>query len=106
MGVGTHYIYIWVWVMDLFGFWIFGVDFGWILWDEGEQKVGRRGCEGWRPFAGGDWDKAENAFSAFPQSRPRWAASHPTHIPRRPKKKPRRGEKVGFAEKKLRLWGL
>ena len=40
MGVGTHYIYIGVWVMDLFGFWIFGVDFGWILWDEGEQKVG------------------------------------------------------------------
>ena len=28
----------------------------------------------------------------------------PTHIPRRPKKKPLRGEKVGFAEKKLRLW--
>ena len=27
-----------------------------------------------------------------------------THIPRRPKKKPLRGEKVGFAEKKLRLW--
>ena len=26
-----------------------------------------------------------------------------THIPRRPKKKPLRGEKVGFAEKKLRL---
>ena len=40
--------------MDLFGFWIldfgflggFWVDFGWILWDEGEQKVVRRGCEG------------------------------------------------------------
>ena len=28
--------------MDLFGFWIFG----WILWDEGDKKVGRRGCEG------------------------------------------------------------
>ena len=27
------------------------------------------------------------------------AASHPTHIPRRPKKKPLRGKKVGFAEK-------
>ncbi|MGM9839487.1 MAG: hypothetical protein ACI307_05400 [Sodaliphilus sp.] len=27
-----------------------------------------------------------------------------THIPRRPKKKPLRGKKVGFAEKKLRLW--
>ena len=34
---------------------------------------------------------------------PRWAASHPTHIPRLPKKKPLRGKKVGFAEKKLRL---
>ena len=33
----------------------------------------------------------------------RWVASHPTHIPRRPKKKPLRGKKVGFAEKKLRL---
>ena len=29
-----------------------------------------------------------------------------THIPRRPKKKPLRGKKVGFAEEKLRLWGL
>ena len=29
-----------------------------------------------------------------------------THIPRRPKKKPLRGKKVGFAEKKLRLWGI
>ena len=28
-----------------------------------------------------------------------------THIPRRPKKKPLRGKKVGFAEEKLRLWG-
>ena len=46
LGVGTHYIYIGVWVMDLFGFWIFGVDFGWILGDEGDKKVGRRGCEG------------------------------------------------------------
>ena len=27
-----------------------------------------------------------------------------THIPRLPKKKPLRGKKVGFAEKKLRLW--
>ena len=42
----VHIIYIGVWVMDLFGFWIFGVDFGWILWDEGDKKVGRRGCEG------------------------------------------------------------
>ena len=33
----------------------------------------------------------------------RWAALHPTHIPRLPKKKPLRGKKVGFAEKKLRL---
>ena len=29
----------------------------------------------------------------------RWVAPHPTHIPRRPKKKPLRGKKVGFAEK-------
>ena len=29
-----------------------------------------------------------------------------THIPRRPKKKPLRGKKVGSPEKKLRLWGL
>ena len=29
-----------------------------------------------------------------------------THIPRLPKKKPLRGKKVGFAEKKLRLWGI
>ena len=41
VGVGTHYIYRGL-GMDLFGFWIldFWVDFGWILWDEGEQKVG------------------------------------------------------------------
>ena len=45
----------------------------------------------------------ENAFSVFSLSRPRWVASHPTHIPRLPKKKPLRGKKVGFAEKKLRL---
>ena len=45
-GGWVHIIYIGVWVMDLFGFWIFGVDFGWILWDEGDKKVGRRGCEG------------------------------------------------------------
>ena len=42
-------------------------------------------------------------FSAFSRSRPRWLAVRATHIPRRPKKKPLRGEKVGFAEKKLRL---
>ena len=35
-----------------------------------------------------------------------WVASHSTHIPRRPKKKPLRGKKVGFAEEKLRLWRL
>ena len=49
-GGGGYTLYIYrVWVMDLFGFWIFGgfwVDFGWILWDEGDKKVGRRGCEG------------------------------------------------------------
>ena len=45
----------------------------------------------------------ENEFSVFSLSRPRWVASHPTHIPRLPKKKPLRGKKVGFAEKKLRL---
>ena len=45
-------------------------------------------------------------FSAFSRSRPRWLAVRATHIPRRPKKKPLRGEKVGFAEKKLRLWGI
>ena len=42
-------------------------------------------------------------FSAFSRSRPRWLAVRATHIPRRPKKKPLRGKKVGFAEKKLRL---
>ena len=45
-------------------------------------------------------------FSAFSLSRPRWLAVLATHIPRRPKKKPLRGKKVGFAEKKLRLWRL
>ena len=44
-------------------------------------------------------------FSAFSLSRPRWAASHPTHIPRRPKKKPLRGKKVGFAEKNCACGG-
>ena len=38
-------------------------------------------------------------FSAFSRSRPRWLAVLATHIPRRPKKKPLRGKKVGFAEK-------
>ena len=80
---------------DLDGWWDGGV-----LMDGREQKVGRRGCEGWRPFAGGDWDKAENAFSFFSLSRPQWVALHPTHIPHRPKKKPLREKKVGFAEKK------
>ena len=42
-------------------------------------------------------------FSAFSLSRPRWLAVRATHIPRRPKKKPLRGKKVGSAEKKLRL---
>ena len=50
--------------------------------------------------------KPKTGFRFYLHSRPRWAASHPTHIPRRPKKKPLRGKKVGFAEKKLRLWGL
>ena len=35
-GLGDGFI----WILD---FW---VDFGWILWDEGDKKVGRRGCEG------------------------------------------------------------
>ena len=48
----------------------------------------------------------KTSFQLYLHSRPRWVASHPTHIPRRPKKKPLRGKKVGFAEKKLRLWGL
>ena len=47
--------------------------------------------------------KPEKYFQLYLHSRPRWAASHPTHIPRRPKKKPLRGKKVGCAEKKLRL---
>ena len=38
-------------------------------------------------------------FSAFSLSRPRWHAVRATHLPRRPKKKPLRGKKVGFAEK-------
>ena len=54
------------------------------------------------------WDiergkKPKMCFSAFSLSRPRWHAVRATHIPRRPKKKPLRGKKVGFAEKKLRL---
>ncbi|MBS7372908.1 MAG: hypothetical protein KIG57_02360, partial [Muribaculaceae bacterium] len=39
-------------------------------------------------------------------SRPQWVASHPTHIPRRPKKKPLRGKKGGFAEKKTAPVGV
>ena len=51
----------------------------------------------------GEREKAENVFFALSLSRPRWLAVLATHIPRRPKKKPLRGKKVGFAEKKLRL---
>ena len=41
-GGGGYTLYIWG---DGDGFiWI--LDFGWILWDEGDKKVGRRGCEG------------------------------------------------------------
>ena len=54
-----------------------------------------------KPFRGtSSGRKPKMCFSAFSLSRPRWAASHPTHIPRRPKKKPLRREKVGYAEKK------
>ena len=52
----------------------------------------------------GEREKGEKEFLTFSLSRPRWRATLATHIPRRPKKKPLRGKKVGFAEKKLRLW--
>ena len=50
--------------------------------------------------------KPKTHFQLYLHSRSRWLAVLATHIPRRPKKKPLRGKKVGFAEKKLRLWGI
>ena len=48
--------------------------------------------------------KPKTSFRHFITTRcSRWLAVLATHIPRRPKKKPLRGKKVGFAEKKLRL---
>ena len=53
------------------------------------------------------WDiergKTKNVFFGFFPLSPTVARMRATHIPRRPKKKPLRGKKVGFAEKKLRL---
>ena len=73
----------------------------WVLMDEREQKVGSRGCEGFRPIVGHREGKSQKCvFRLFSHSRPRWHALRTTHIPRRPKKKPLRGKKVGFAEKK------
>ena len=72
--------------------------------DGREQKVGRRGCEGFRPIVGHRVGESQKCvFRLFPHSRPRWHALRATHIPRRPKKKPLRGKKVGSAEKKPRL---
>ena len=51
----------------------------------------------------GEWDKAKNKFSALSPLSPTVGCFAPTHIPRLPKKKPLRGKKVGFAEKKLCL---
>ena len=45
--------------------------------------------------------KPKTSFRHFITTRcSRWLAVLATHIPRRPKKKPLRGKKVGFAEKK------
>ena len=67
-------------------------------------KSREAGMWGLKPLRGtASGIKPENYFQFYLHSRPRWSASHPTHIPRRPKKKPLRGKKVGFAEKKLRL---
>ena len=52
-----------------------------------------------------EWEKAKNVFFGFFPLTPTVARCVlATHIPRLPKKKPLRGKKVGFAEKKLRLW--
>ena len=76
----------------------------WALMVGREQKVGWQGCEGFRPIVGHRVGESQKCvFRLFPHSRPRWHALRATHIPRRPKKKPLRGKKVGFAEKKLRL---
>ena len=77
----------------------------WALWYGNEQKVGWRGCEGFRPIVGRRVASSlKTRFQLYHLSRPRWLAARATHIPRRPKKKPLRGKKVGSAEKKLRLW--
>ena len=77
----------------------------WLGMDGNEQKVGRRGCEGRSPFVSRRMGiKPKTSFRhCIPTRCSRWVALHPTHIPRRPKKKPLRGKKVGFAEKKSRL---
>ena len=75
---------------------------------------GLSGMEENKKSGGGDvrakapsWDiereKAKNVFFGFFPLSPTVARMRATHIPRRPKKKPLRGKKVGFAEKKLRL---
>ena len=52
----------------------------------------------------GEWDKSRKLIFSFISTLAHGGLLRtPTHIPRRPKKKPLRGKKVGFAEKKLRL---
>ena len=75
----------------------------WVGWKRTKSRG--RGCEGWSPFVSRRMGiKPKTSFRhCIPIRCSRWVASHPTHIPRRPKKKSLRGKKVGFAEKKLRL---
>ena len=83
-------------------FWDGGV-VGIVVWKWTKSRG--RGCEGWSPFVSRQMGiKPKTSFRhCIPIRCSQWVASHPTHIPRRPKKKPLRGKKVGFAEKKLRL---
>ena len=86
----------------------------WALWNgfcgmEMNKKSGGGDVRA-SPFRGtASGIKPKTSFQLNLHSRPRLHAVRATHIPRRPKKKPLRGKKVGFAEKKLRLtnswWG-
>ena len=50
-----------------------------------------------------EWEKAKNVFFGFLPLAPTVARCARHSHPSPPKKKPLRGKKVGFAEKKLRL---
>ena len=77
----------------------------WFLMDGREQKVGERDVRAKALSWDGEWDKARKLIFSFISTLAHGGTrcAPLTSLAAR-KKKPLRGEKVGFAEKKLRLW--